>query len=84
LRFHGNGVELGTHTREQFGRRGCLLRAARCGGEEQPRRKKVRAAFFSRGEIQCPPLSRISNSFAVHICSSYPVQKQKLRSPKLL
>jgi hypothetical protein len=42
LRFHGNGVELGAHTREQFGRRRRLLRAARGGGAEQRRRKEVR------------------------------------------
>jgi hypothetical protein len=46
--------------------------------------KRCGQPSFHAGEIQCPPLSRISNSFAVHICSSYPVQKQKLRSPKLL
>src|SRR6267378_453650 len=37
LRFHGNGVELGTHTREQVGRRRWLLRVARGGGVEQRR-----------------------------------------------
>src|SRR5580700_3974965 len=42
LRFHGNGVELGTHTREQGGGRECLLRAACCGGAEQPRGEKIR------------------------------------------
>jgi hypothetical protein len=41
LHFHGNGVELGAHTREQVGRRRRLLRVARCGGAEQPRGKEV-------------------------------------------
>ncbi len=42
LRFHGNGVELGAHTREQVGRRRGLLREAGCGGAEQPPGKEVR------------------------------------------
>jgi hypothetical protein len=42
LRFDGNGVELGAHAREQVGRRGRLLRVARCGGAEQCRGKEVR------------------------------------------
>src|ERR1700722_14857735 len=42
LRFHGNGVELGAHTREQLGRRRPWVRVARCGGAEQRRGKEVR------------------------------------------
>ena len=42
LRFHGNGVELGTKAREQVGRRRRLLRVARCGGANQRRGKEVR------------------------------------------
>src|SRR5438445_11259250 len=42
LRFHGNGVELGTKAREQVGRRRRLLRVARCGDAEQRRGKEVR------------------------------------------
>src|SRR5271170_7403946 len=42
LRFHGNGVELGAHTREQLGRRRRWVWVARCGGAEQRRGKEVR------------------------------------------
>jgi len=42
LRFHGNGVELGAHIREQVGRRRRLLRVGRGGGAEQSRGKEVR------------------------------------------
>jgi hypothetical protein len=42
LRFQGNGVELGAHTREQVSRRRRLLRVRSCGGAEQPRGKEVR------------------------------------------
>jgi hypothetical protein len=42
LRFHWNGVELGTEAREEVGRRRRLLRVARCGGAEQRRGKEVR------------------------------------------
>src|SRR5271168_2670118 len=42
LRFHGNGVELGAHTREQFGGRRRWLRVASCGSAEQLRGEDVR------------------------------------------
>src|SRR5277367_2223663 len=41
LRFHGNGVEFGTHTREQVGGRKLFLCVASSGGAEQPRWKEV-------------------------------------------
>src|SRR5580704_7795468 len=42
LRLHGNGVELGAHTREQVGWRRRWLPVARRGSAEQPRGKKMR------------------------------------------
>jgi hypothetical protein len=53
LRFDRNCVELGTHTREQVGRRRWLLRVARGGGVEQRRGKEVRqkGACCQRGRI---------------------------------
>src|SRR5580700_7090871 len=42
LRLHGNGVELGAHTREQVGWRRRLLRVSCCGGANQRRGKEVR------------------------------------------
>src|ERR1700746_3360672 len=41
LRSHGNGVELGAHTREQGGRRRGWLRVARHQGAERARGKEV-------------------------------------------
>src|SRR5580700_9572332 len=42
LRFHGNGVELGAHTREQLGRRRRWLRVGPRGSAEQRRGEGVR------------------------------------------
>jgi len=42
LRFHGNGVELPAHDREQGGRRRCSLRVVHRRAAEQHRGKEVR------------------------------------------
>src|SRR5271155_118855 len=42
LRFHGNGVELGAHAREQGGGRRLWLWVVRRGGADQRRGKEVR------------------------------------------